>query len=426
MSQTDPPPKKSTHTTPYPVEGEINLLDLLLVLAKRWRMIVGVPFAVAVITAVITLFMPNIYTAKSTIIPSEDSSTGMGAALMAQLGGLAGMAGGLGGKTTGNLYVTMLKSEALQDPIIDRFKLLEKYEAKFRADVYKTLAATTTISLGKKDGVITITFSDKDPKFAAVLANALVDELGKLASGLNMIQAGQSSVFYEKRIAEAKTDLDKAARALKQFQQKSKIISPTDQAQATIASISQLKGQLAVQEVQLAALQRQFTDNSQEVKTARASIANLRGQISRLEGQGSGGAIPGVGSVPALGEQYLKLMRDFKIQETVLEMLTKQYELSQLNQTKDLAPFQVLEKAKAPERKSEPKRVLIVIMSAFATGFLMLLLAFSQEFSAKMSPEDRQRWEQIRGFLPPLPGPLARLWAKILRLFSDNTLKDQC
>ena len=397
-------------------DDEINLLDLLLVLAKRWRMIVGVPFVVAVITAIITLFMPNIYTAKTMIIPSDDSSGGMGAALMAQLGGLAGMAGGLGGKTTADLYVTMLKSEALQDPVIDKFKLIERFEAKYRADVYRRLNAMSNISLGKKDGVITVTVDDKDPKFAAALANAYVDQLGKLASGLNMTQAGQSSGFYEKRIAEAKADLDRATEALKQFQQKSKIISPTDQAQASIASIAQLKGQLAVQEVQLAALQRQFTDNSQEVKSAKTSIANLRGQISRLEGQGSGGAIPGVGSVPALGEQYLKLMRDFKIQEAVLEMLTKQHEFSQLNQTKDLAPFQVLEKAKVPERKIKPKLALIVIMAAFASGFLMVLLAFLLNFVEQMPVEDRTRLQRLQEQFPWLVTLLSTLQTKTAAL----------
>lgn len=391
---------------------EINLLDLLLVLAKRWRMIVGVPLVVAVITAIITLFMPNIYTAKTMIIPSDDSSGGMGAALMSQLGGLAGLAGGLGGKTTSDLYVTMLTSGALQDPIIDTFKLMDRFETKYRADVYKRLNTMSKVSLGKKDGVITITVDDKDPKFAAAVANMYVSELGKLASGLNMAQAGQNAGFYQKRIAETKTDLDKATEALKQFQQKNKVIAPTDQAQSTIASIAQLKGQLAVQEVQLAALLSQFTDNNQEVKNARASIANLRGQISRLEGAGSGGAIPGVALVPALGEEYLKLMRDFKIQEAVLEMLTKQYEVSQLNQTKDLAPFQVLEKARVPERKSKPKRALIVMLAAVSAGFLMILLAFLQEAGERMSLEDRQRWDQIRGFLPTLPKSIVRLWER--------------
>lgn len=392
---------------------EINLLDLLLVLAKRWRMIILVPFAVAVLTAGITLLMPNIYTAKTMIIPSDDGSGSM-SALMAQLGGLAGMAGGsLGGKTTADLYVTMLKSETIKDPIIDQFKLMEKYEAKLRSSVYLALDGATAISLGKKDGVITISFSDKDPAFAASIANEYVDQLGKLAAQLNMTGATNNRRFLEKQIAETKADLGKAEEELKVFQSKNKTISVPDQARATIEGVAQLRAQLAVKEVELGTLQRQFTDNSQEVKSAKAAVAHIRGQIAALEGKGgSSSSLPQLGSVPQLGQEYLRLMREFKIQEAVLEMLTKQYELAQVSEAKDTSPFQLLEKAKVPERKSKPKRALIVIMAAFATGFLMVLLAFLLEFSSKMSPEDRQRWNQIRSFLPPLPGPLARLWQR--------------
>ncbi len=415
MSQSEPIAPGSPPPPPQPEEDEINLLDLLLVLAKRWRMIIVVPFVVAVITAGITLLMPNIYTAKTMIIPSDDSSGGM-SAMLAQLGGLAGMAGGLGGKTTGDLYVTMLKSETVKDPIIERFKLMEKYEEELRADVYKTLDEVSAVSLGKKDGVITVSFSDKDPKFAAELANAYIDELGKLAAGLSMTGAANNRVFYEKQIAKTKADLNQAEEALKEFQAKNKAISVTDQAKATIEGVAQLRAQLAAQEVQLDSLQRQFTDNSQEVKRAKAAVASLRAQIGSLEGKagGSSSSIPNLGAVPQLGQEYLRLMREFKIQEAVLEMLTKQYELAQVSEAKDTAPFQLLEKAKAPERKSKPKRALIVIMAAFATGFLMVLLAFLLEFSAKMSPEDRQRWEQIKGYLPDLPGPLARALQAIM------------
>jgi uncharacterized protein involved in exopolysaccharide biosynthesis len=149
-------------------------------------------------------------------------------------------------------------------------------------------------------------------------------------------------------------------------------------------------------------------------------VSHLRGQIASLEGRAgsSSSSIPNLGAVPQLGQEYLRLMREFKIQEAVLEMLTKQYELAQVSESKDTAPFQILEKAKVPERKSKPKRSTIVIMSAFSTGFLMVLVAFLQEFSEKISPEDRQRWEQIRGFLPPLPKPLEQLWRRFARYSS--------
>jgi len=382
------------HATPPPPVSP-TLLDYLLVIARYKKMIFFTTVGAAVITAIITLTMPNIYTAKAMIIPSDDDNGGMGT-LMSQLGGLAGLAGGtVGAKTTGDLYVTMLKSESVKDPIISRFKLMEDYETKFRADVYSALNNNVAVSLGKKDGVITITVDDKDPKRAADLANAYVEELGILAAGLNMTGAGKNRAFLEKRIAEARADLSRAEDALKEFQLKHKAISVTDQAQATIAGIAQLRAQLAVQEVQLATLQRQFTDNSQEVKSAKTTVANMRSQIAELEGKGGNSSIPNVGSVPQLGQEYLRLMRDFKIQEAVVEMLTKQFEMSKLSEAKDVAPFQVLQKANVPERKSKPKRSKTVILAFLVSLFGSTALALIRENIHLMPAERKNRWMAI-------------------------------
>lgn len=374
MQQNDTPQPSS----PQPP----SLLDYLEVIAKRWKMIAAITIGAAVITAIITLFMPNIYTAKAMIIPSDDDKGGMGA-LMAQLGGLAGLAGGaVGAKTTGDLYVTMLKSETLRDPIIDRFKLIDHYDAKYRADVYKVLDKNAAIALGKKDGVITIAVDDKDPKRAADMANAYVSELGKLASGLNMTGAGNNRAFLEKRIAEARADLSKAEDGLKAFQTKNKAISVTDQAQATIAGVAQLRAQLALKEVELGTFQRQFTDTSQEVKTTKSTVASLRSQIAGLEGKGgASSSIPNVGNMPQLGQEYMRLMREFKIQEAVLEMLTKQYEVARISEVKEVAPFQVLQKAKVPEKKHKPHRFNIVFLITMLVFTLLIsILLFSQRF----------------------------------------------
>lgn len=381
--------------------NEINLLELLLVLAKHWKMIVVVPLVVAVITAVTTLLMPNIYTAKAMILPVEDNSGGMMSAMMAQMGGLAALAGGgIGGATKTDQYVTMMNSEVIKDPIIDRFKLMNLYKAKFRDNAYAELDESTDISAGKKDGIITIAVNNEDPKLAADIANAYVEELGKLTSKLAMTGAGANRVFLEERLAKAKTELSTAENALKSFQARNKAVAITDQAKATLEGVAALRAQLAAQEVQLGTMRQQLTNESQEVKTAKATIANLRRQISQLEGSGSEGSMPGVGAMPQLGQEYIRLMREFKIQETLVELLTKQYEMTKLNEAKDVAPFQLLQSAKVPEVKSKPKRGLIVLMATVASAFVMVLVAFVREFAANMNDEDRTLWRELRRSLP--------------------------
>ncbi len=378
---------------PAPDPDEISLLDLLLVLAKHWKMLVGVPFVVAILTALYSLTLPDIYTAKAMIVPGDDDKGLMGA-MMAQMGGLANLAGGaLGGPTKTDLYVTMLKSETIKDPIIDRFKLMQVYKAKFRVNAYKRLDRTVNVVAGKKDGVLSISVDDKDPKRAAAMANAYVDELGKLAANLSMTGAGKNRTFLEGRLAEAKADLVQAEDALKNFQSKYKAVSVTDQARASIEGVAQLRAQLAAQEVQLATLQRQFTDNSQEVKSTRSTVANIRGQIARLEGGGGTSSIPSVGSVPKLGQEYVRLMREFKIQETLVELLTKQYEMNKLGEVKNVTPFQIIQKARVPELKSKPKRSKLVLFAAFSALFLIVMLVMVKNFIVKMVSCKKVLWE---------------------------------
>jgi len=390
-----------THSSSYEAEAddEINLLELLLVLARSWKMIIGVPIVVAIITAIYSLSLPNIYTAKAMIL-SNDEGGGMMSSMLAQMGGLASLAGGMGGATKADLYVAMLKSETVKDSLIDRFKLMDLYKAKLRTSVYNALDGKSMISPGKKDGIITIAVSDKDPKLAADLANAYVDELGKQAVKFGMSGAGMNRVFLEDRLVKAKVDLAAAENTLKSFQTKNKAMAVTDQAKATLEGVARLRAELVAEEVRMAVLKRQFTEESQDVKRASATIANLRSQIARLEGAGSDGSMPGVGAMPQLGQEYMRLMREFKIQESLVELLTKQYEMTKLNEAKDVVPFQLFQSAKVPELKSKPKRSLMVILATVTSGFVMVFLAFIREYTSKMNDEDRKRWQELRRALP--------------------------
>jgi len=406
MQQTDNLNNKSQDTDPgndvyrTPETSSASLVDLLIIIAHNKKRILINTFGTAIITALFTLTLPNIYTARTMIVPSDDDKNAM-SAIMAQVGGLAGIAGGaLGAKTTGDLYVTMLRSETVKDPIIERFKLKEAYETKYRTSAYKALDNNTVITLGKKDGVISVAVSDRDPKRAADIANAYVEELGKLAAGLNMTGAGKNREFYEKRIAEAKADLSKSEDALKNFQSKNKTISVPDQAKATIEGVAQLRAQLAIKEVELGALRRQFTDTSQEVRMVKSVVESLKRQITGLEGKNGGSSsIPNIGNIPQLGQDYLRLMRDFKIQEAILEMLTKQFEISQLNELKDVAPFQLLQSAKVPELKNKPSRAKIVLLMTFVVFTGSVLSVLLRQRLAQMSETEKNRWKSFRSLL---------------------------
>ena len=390
---------RTSNLSPAVNPDVINLLDYLEVIAKRWRMIVMVTAAAAVISVAYSLTLPNIYSSTALILPPQQDS-GMMGMMSALTGGMASLAGDLLGKgTPADLYVGILNSRAVKDTIIDRFKLMEVYEQKYRLDTYKSLDAKVDIAAGKKDGIISITVEDKNPKLATDLANAYVEELGNLSVKLNITGAGQNKGYLEERLAKTKVDLTRAEEALKSFQSTNKAIDVPEQAKAAILGVAQLKAQLAVQEVQLAGLRSRFTDTTQDVIDMKAAVSNLRAQIAQVEGKGRGSSIPSVGSVPELGQEYVRLMREFKVQEAIFELLTKQYEMVKLTEAKDVSTMQIIQKATVPDKKSKPKRSMIVLATTFAAGFAAMLYAFIQEAGERMPQEDRERWGRIKGLL---------------------------
>lgn len=378
------------------VEREIDFFQVLEVPVKYWKILLLVPFMFAFVTAIYTLLMPDVYTAKTLILPTEEDSSGMMATMMSQMGGLASLAGGLaGGSSKAEVYVTMLRSETIKGPIVDRFNLMDLYKSKHRATAYSALDACSTISVGKKDGIISILVDNPDPKLAAAIANAYVDELGKSAMQLSMQGAGRNRSFLEERLAKAKGDLAAAENALKFFQLKNKTVEINEQSKATLERIARLRAELIAKDVELAALRLRFTDANQEVKSAKTTVGKLREEISNLEGNDAKGAMPSLGVLPQLGQEYGRLMREFTVQETLVELLTKQNEVAKLNEAKDIIPFQVLQRASVPELKSKPKRAIIVIMAAITGGVVALLAAFVYEFFKRMDDQQRRRWRDL-------------------------------
>lgn len=378
----------------------IDLLDYLEVIVNKKRVIISSILTGFVLSIIVSFLLPRWYQSTARILPPQQDNGLMGMMIGQMTGGIASLTGDLLGKgSLADLYVGMSKSETISDAIIGRYKLMDVYNKKYRIDTYKELDKHVDISVGKKDGIISIAVEDKDPKRAADIANAYVEELAKLTVKLNYSKANQDRIFIDERLAKTKFDLAKAEEALKAFQSKNKALDITEQAKGTIKGVADLEAQLAVEEVKLASMRLNFADTSQEIKNQRAAISSLKSQVAKFEGNRSGGALPGIGSVPALGQEYLRLMREFKIQETLLELLTKQSELAKLNEANDATSFQILQKANMSDKKKRPKKSLIVVFSTMLSGIIAVLYIFTYEAWSKLSPEDLSRIKQIKSSL---------------------------
>jgi len=385
---------------PLPEEEEINLLELLQVIARRKSVIIKICAAAVVIAVCYSLMLKNIYTASAKILPPQKESGGGLSALLGQAGGglaaLAGGMGGLGGST--DLYIGLLKSRSVADAVIKRLNLQKEFKTKTIDETRKILEGVVKFKAGK-DGIISIDADSKDPQKAAQLANTFVDELGRRSVELNLSKAGAERVFLEKRLEVVKQDLRNAENDMKAFQERYKTFKVDSQATVAIEGIARLKAEIITKEAQLASLRNTMTDENSEVKALQAGIARLKGQLGALSGSGGSDVIPAVGNLPELGVEYVRKMRELKTQEAIFEQLTKQYEVAKISEAKDSSSMQVLDEAVVPLNKSKPKRSLIVILAAVTAFFASIFIIFIQEYFSKLPPEDAAIIRDIRNSL---------------------------
>ncbi len=367
-------------------DDEISLLDLLQVVVDNLRLLVLGPLVAGLVALGITFAIAPTFTATTKFMPPQQQQSGA-AAMLAGLGALGGLAGAASGlKNPADQYVAFVKSRSVQDALIDRFQLTERYDQKFKQDTRLVLEKNVQISAGK-DGLITIDVDDKDAQFSALLANAHIEELGKLLNRLAVTEAQQRRVFFEKQLNSAKDNLVKAEQALKASGMNSSALKASPE--AAVEGLAKLKATIAAQEIKLASMRGYLTESAPDFKQAQTELSAMRSQMARAEKE-----------EPASSgdSDYIAKFRDFKYHETLFELFAKQYEMARVDESREGAIIQVVDTAVAPERKSKPKKALIALVTTLAAGFGMLLFVFVRQAwrNAKSNPETAQRLSAIK------------------------------
>ena len=383
------------HTPAEPADDEISLLDLLQTIVDNLRLLVLGPLAVGLLALGYSFTIPPTFTAKTQFLPpqAQQSAAASMIASLGSLGGLAGAAAGL--KNPADQYVAYLKSVSLQDALIARFKLQERYEAKTKTDTRMVLAGAVRVASGK-DGLMSVEVDDKDPQFAADLANAHVEELRKLLGKLAVTEAQQRRLFFEKQLTQAKDNLALAEVALKSTGISSSVLKSNPV--SAVAAVAGLKAQVTAQEVKVGAMRGYLADTAPDFKLAMNELANLRSQLAKQE-KDEPASNPTAGSANGkdVGD-YVTKYREYKYQETLFELFSKQFEIAKVDESREGAVIQVLDAAEPPERKSKPKKAMIAIIATLASGFAMLLFVFvrSALANAGQDAESAQKMAQLK------------------------------
>src|ERR1051326_7793536 len=210
-----------------------SLLDLLLVVARRKWLILGMSALGAIAATAAALLLPPQFTGTAVIMPpAQQQSTA--SALLGQLGPIAGLAGrDLGIKNPSDLYIGILTGRTIADDLIVRFDLRRLYRVDTMMDARKRLASLSSIAAGK-DSLIKISVDDLDRKRAAALANAYVDELYKQTNRLALTESAQRRLFFERQLAAERNALATAEAALKATQERTGVLHVSAQVEAVI------------------------------------------------------------------------------------------------------------------------------------------------------------------------------------------------
>ena len=372
----------------------IGVTEALTWIGEGKRLILSVTVLAAAVAIVVGLLLPKTYTARATLLaPGSQQQSGSASALAA-LGSLGGLVGGSAGKTPDELYVALLKSDSVQRALADRFDLKTRYGVPNYEALRKTMPSYIRVASDKKSGLITVEVDDKEPRFAAELANAHAGEIAKVLGRLAISEAQLRRVFFEGQLNDTKEQLIKAEQDLRAVQEKSGVIVLDKQAEALIAGAAQVRALIAEREVQLKVLRTSATEQNPAVMRMNSELRALRSELARMEstqGGTAGSAVDmPVGKLPEVAIDYVRARREVKLQETLLETMIRQYEAAKLDEAKEGPNLQKVDVALPPDHKSKPS----VAMITLATTLLALLATSSFVFmrryrawSRALSPE---------------------------------------
>lgn len=402
---------------------------------ERRRLLVRVAAISLMLSLLFAFLLPKQYKSSAQIMPP--SNPGMGTAMLAALAGralggmngLSSLAGSLlGGNNSTALFVDLLRSGTVADRLIDRFHLQSVYHTRYRVDTAKHLARETTITEDKKSGVITIKVEDTDPRRARDLTQGYLDELNLLVNRTSISSAHQERVFIEKRLQKVKADLEVAQQQMSQFSSTHTTVDIKEQTRAMVDAASRLQAQMILEQANLDSVRQIYGDGNVRVRATQARIAALQAQLSKISGSSaplpaeqttqqsedksntgtSYELYPPLRQLPRLAVPYADLYRQVRVQETVFELLTQQYELARIQEAKDVPVVGVIDAPGIPEKKSFPPRLMLaLLLTAISSSVAAaLLLAWNRWSQISVSDPRKMLAQEIYDTLhASLKGP---------------------
>ena len=390
----------------------VGLSNILMRLARYRLWLVVFPLALGLATGIYSKLQWPVFTAYARLLPPQTNASSATALLNQVGGGAAVGAAALTLKNPSDLYASMLLSRTVQDDAIARFKLQARYGIDDIDLARVEVAKRTKVEVGK-DGIITLSYTDKTGLMAADVANGLIDAMYRVASRLARQDDARRMAFYDRLIEEARQTQDTADLRLLEIEVKTGLTRMKGQEESSTAAMVELRGMIATREVELAKYSVTATARHPEMVRLQSELTGLRAQLGRLEPRVFGkSGLPDDGVKKfeqARRDKNLLLpfgdyaqrralvepaRRDVENAQNVVAQLVKAREFSRGDDTRDLSVMQILDEAVAPTRKSGPK-VVFNTVAATIMGFFFAVMAALVWDILFTDMDRRQRWRLV-------------------------------
>ncbi len=353
-----------------PAYTEIDVSRFVTPGLQHWKSVLAMSLLAGAAGLGLSFAVQPMYTATTTLLPPAQQQGGTASAL-ASLGALSGLAGAAGAsRNTPEQYVALMESATVSDRIIEKFGLKKLWEQDYQVDTRKRLAKRVAITARKKDGLIEVDVTDEVPSRAAAIASQYVDELRWITNSIAVTEAQQRRVFFEHLLEQTRDKLAAAQIALESSGYSAGALNVEPKSAAE--TYAQLRAELTAAQVKLQVLRTGLAESSQEISRQRELVGALTAQVSKLETASRGQS--------DRSGDYIGRYREFKYQETLFDLFARQYESARVDESREGALVQVVDRATPPERKSSPKRLMFIIVGGFF-GLLATMATFAWRVS---------------------------------------------
>lgn len=376
---------------------QMSIADIFYILVK-WRKFIILNFLIFVIISICVAFLlPVKFTSTGTILPpSEDADSGLGflsliSDLPISLPSLPMIS------RPGDLHLAILRSRTVNEAVINKLNLKDHFGIKVMTNALLRLSGKTNFDI-TEESVLIIQATDENPKLAQQIVITFLEELDRVNQQVKRTSAKNTREFLEKRLSETESQLNLAANNIREFQAANKVLSIEEQLRTAIEMAANLRGQLAIKEVELHLAERKMESSHPTILQIRSHIRELENQLDKIEkgtGIDSSSFMIPFSKVPDLGMQYAFLTKDLEVYKAIYTLLYQQVEQARIQEKKDTPTLRILDYPNLPDKKSKPQRRLIVLLAAMLSALVSFFLIFFVEYLNKLKETDNQKYNKI-------------------------------